>query len=109
MRVSQAVLSIAVLLATVSPVSGQSGTTWAAQAMASLTGGVQPHGVMLQASVTRSSSGQQETGAMTLQSSGLSNSRIDVTFGSATWSEIERLAQTGPAGNGSISAAQRIN
>ncbi len=78
--------------------SDPSALTWAAQAVASLTGGVQPHSVTLQASVTQVSAGQQEAGTVTLQSSGISSSRIDVTFGSATWSEIRNSGANGPGG-----------
>jgi len=78
--------------------SDPSAITWAAQALTALTGGVTPNSVLLNANVSRTANGRQETGAVTLQSSGISNSRIDVTFGSATSSEIRTFDANGPGG-----------
>jgi hypothetical protein len=96
------------IVSTGSPVKAVAGTTtqqsdpsaitWATQAMAALTGGVIPSGVNLQATVSRVLGGQQETGSMTLQSSGISNSQISAMFGSATWSENRTLGANGPGG-----------
>lgn len=86
------------LAATTTQQSDPSAITWATQAMSALTGGVQPNGVTLQANVSQDTNGQQETGTVTLQSTGISNSRTDVTFGSATWSEIRSSGANGPGG-----------
>lgn len=85
-------------LAVTTSQSDPSAIRWAAKAMTSLTGGAQPNGVTLQANVSRVTNGQQETGTVTLQSSGIANSRIDVTFGTASWSEIRNSGVKGPGG-----------
>jgi hypothetical protein len=79
--------------------SDPSAITWASQAMTALTGGVMPHGVTLQGTVSRTNNnGQQETGSATLQSIGISNSQISVTFGSATLTETRSFGANGPGG-----------
>jgi hypothetical protein len=78
--------------------SDPSAITWAAQATTALTGGIQPHGVTLQATVSRTTNAQQETGTVTLQSTGISNSQVAVTFGSATVSEVRSFGANGPGG-----------
>jgi len=86
------------LAGTSTPQSDPSAISWAAKAMTALTGGVQPSSVTLQGNVSRSANGQQETGTVSLQSSGISNSRVDVTFGSKTLSEVRTFGENGPAG-----------
>ena len=108
-RVSDFRISLLLLwLATVSTGHAFAGTTtqqsdpssiaWATQAMNALDGGVLPSSVTLQANVVRVNNGQQESGAVALQSTSISNSRIDFTFGSATWSEVRSFGANGPSG-----------
>jgi hypothetical protein len=78
--------------------SDPSAIAWASQAMTALTGGTQVNGVTLQANVTRTVAGKQQTGTMTLQSSGIANSQISVTIGSATVSETRSYAPNAPSG-----------
>ena len=78
--------------------SDPSAIAWASQAMTALTGGVQVNSVSLQANATRSIAGNEQTGTVTLQSSGISNSQITVTIGSSTFSETRSYATNGPGG-----------
>ena len=80
------------------PQSDPSAIAWASQAMAALTAGVQVHAVNLQANVIRSIAGNQQTGTMTLQSSGVSNGQVSITIGSTTPSVSRSLGANGPTG-----------
>jgi hypothetical protein len=66
--------------------------------MAALTGGVAVNSVTLQAKVVGSFPGNQQTGTMTLQSSGVSNSQVSITVGSTTTSESRSSNSNGPTG-----------
>jgi hypothetical protein len=80
------------------PQSDPSAIAWASQAMAALTAGVQVHAVNLQANVIRSIAGNQQTGTMTLQSSGVSNGQVSITIGSTTPSVSRSLGAKDPTG-----------
>jgi hypothetical protein len=78
--------------------SSSSGTTWAMQAMAALTGGVQVNSVTESGSVTRTVSSDQEQGNITLQSSGIMNSEMDISTGAGVRSEIRTMTGSYPDG-----------
>ena len=78
--------------------SDASAVAWATQAMVALTGSVQPNGVNLQGSVSRTVNGNPQSGSVTLQATGPSNSQVAVTFGSATVSEVRTFGANGPSG-----------
>jgi len=80
------------------PQSDASAIIWATRAMAALTGGVPVNSVSLQANVTQLVGSSQQTGTMTLGSSGRWNSQISITIGSSTVSESRSLVSRGPAG-----------
>jgi hypothetical protein len=72
-----------------------SGTGWAMQAMAALTGGTQVNGVTESGQVTRTLGGDQESGTITMQSTGNTNSQIQISTGAGNRSETRSWASDG--------------
>ena len=98
------------------PPQDPSGTTWALQAMAALTGGTVVSSVSESGSVTRTVGNDQQTGNITLQSSGNTQSQLEVSTGAGDWSENRSWASdgSGPIGewtglNGVQHQMQQIN
>ena len=75
-----------------------SGTTWAMQAMQALTGGNQVNSVSESGSVVRTLGGDQNQGSITLQSSGVMNSEMDITTNGGVRSEIRTFSNGAPDG-----------
>ncbi len=77
-----------------------SGITWVIQAMASLTGGNPVNSVSLNGSVTWNIGQNQGTGSITLQSSGNTNSEIQLTTSAGNRTETRSWASdgSGPVG-----------
>lgn len=75
-----------------------SGTTWAMQAMAALTSGNPVNSVGESGSVTRTVGPDQEQGTVTLQSSGIMNSEVDISTAAGVRSEIRTMTGTYPDG-----------
>ncbi len=111
MRFQRVFLSILLLLAVLVSASaqthkastglksfGSSGITWAMQAIASLTGGMQVNSISENGSVTRTLGPDQEQGTITLQSSGIMASEMDIATGSGVRSEIRTMTGSYPDG-----------
>lgn len=77
-----------------------SGSTWAMQAMAALTGGIQVNSVSESGSITRTLGGDQEQGTITLQSTGNTASQITLSTNAGNRSESRSWASdgSGPVG-----------
>jgi hypothetical protein len=75
-----------------------SGTTWAQQAMAALTGGIPVSAVTENGSVTRTLGGDQELGTITMQSTGNTSSQITLTTNAGNRSEARNWDSNGPSG-----------
>ena len=112
MKFHRVLLSICVLLAAFASASAQSqkpvkgitspagsGTTWAMQAMLALTGGNPVNSVTETGSVTRTLGGDQESGSITLQSSGIMTNQIGVSTSVGTRSETRIWQSKYPAGS----------
>ena len=65
------------------------------QAMAALTGGTQVNGVTESGQVTRTLGGDQESGTITMQSTGNTNSQIQISTGAGNRSETRSWASDG--------------
>jgi hypothetical protein len=77
------------------PQQGSSGITWAQQAMATLTGGNPVTSVTESGSVVRTVGNDQESGTITLQSSGNTSSQIQISTGQGNRSETRSWATDG--------------
>lgn len=104
-------LGILVLLAVLPSASAQSnnptngirnlagsGSTWAMQAMATLTGGLPVNSVTESGTVTRTLGSDEEQGTITLRSSGIMASRVDIATSVGTRSEIRTWSASWPDG-----------
>ena len=111
MRSHRVPLSILVLLAVFASASAQShksvpgnrspagsGVTWAMQAMLALTGGNPVNSVTESGSVTRTLGGDQEPGSITLQSTGIMTSEMDISIAAGVRSEIRTFSGGYPDG-----------
>lgn len=77
----------------------QSGVTWAMQAMAALTGGNQVTSVTESGTVTRTIGEDRQIGTITLQSSGVMNSQLNLATGIGTFSETRSWDGNIPSGS----------
>lgn len=111
MQFQRAPLTILILLAVLASASAQthkgstglktdagSGMTWAMQAMAALTGGNPVISVSESGSVIRTLGSDQQQGTVTLQSSGVMNSEMDISTSAGLRSEIRTMTGTYPNG-----------
>lgn len=76
-----------------------SGTSWAMQAMAALTGGNPVGSASESGSVTRTLGGDRQAGSITLQSSGIMANQINISTDRGTLSEARTWQNGYPAGN----------
>jgi hypothetical protein len=75
-----------------------SGTTWAMQAMAALTGSTQVNSVNESGSIVRTIGGDQESGTVSLQSTGNTASQITISTSAGNRSETRQWDSEGPSG-----------
>ena len=75
-----------------------SGTGWAMQAMAALTGGNQVNSVAESGSVTRTVGNDQEAGTITLQSTGIMTNQITISTNAGNRSETRSWDSGMPSG-----------
>ncbi len=104
-------LSILLLLAVLASASAQShksvtgskslagsGATWAMQAMAALTGGIQVTSLTESGSVVRTIGGDRESGAITVQSTGIMSSQVTISTTAGNRSETRSWDGRRPSG-----------
>ena len=80
------------------PQQQSSGMAWAQQAMVALTGGNPVNSVTESGSVTRTIGNDQESGSITLQSTGIMNSQITISTGAGNRSETRSWDGSNPSG-----------